>query len=586
MAISLARLANSAIHIADLRNACTVPAMTEHTPRTVERHCDVAIVGGSAAGLAAALQLARQQRAVIVVDDGSPRNAPAAHMHGYLGREGMAPKELTAIGRAEVRSYGGEVLVGRALAVQRTDAGRFRIELGGGHALVARRVLAATGLVDELPDIEGLADRWGIDVVHCPFCHGFEVRGQRIVQVVTHPMGLHPTPLLRHLTRRLTVVVHGDAGVDATALEALAGAGVEVVHGDARRVLTTDDGRICGIELADDRTLDADAVVVGPRFRARVDAFAPLGLRATPHPTGLGDTLEVDPVTGQTAVPGVYAAGNVTDPSLQVLAAAAHGSRVGAMIAFNLAGEELGAGDRASGTRADWEHRYGGKAPMWSGNPNGTLVREVGDLPPGRVLDVGAGEGGDAVWLAEHGWQVTATDIANHRRVTDAVHAEGGRIAMQILHAGRYAYGPECVAPSAIKSPISPFAPRALDEDGIEKQIADITTAAARAIEAGYDGVEVMGSEGYFLNQFLVRHTNHRTDRWGGDYANRMRLPVEVVRRVRAAIGDGVLIYRISLIDLIPDGSSWDEVVQLAKAIEGAGASVLNTGIRGRPLRI
>ena len=180
----------------------------------------------------------------------------------------------------------------------------------------------------------------------------------------------------------------------------------------------------------------------------------------------------------------------------------------------------------------------------------------------------------------------TATDIANHRRVTDAVHAEGGRIAMQILHAGRYAYGPECVAPSAIKSPISPFAPRALDEDGIEKQIADITTAAARAIEAGYDGVELMGSEGYFLNQFLVRHTNHRTDRWGGDYANRMRLPVEVVRRVRAAIADGVLIYRISLIDLIPDGSSWDEVVQLAKAIEGAGASVLNTGIGWHEARV
>ncbi len=407
--------------------------MTEHTPRTVERHCDVAIVGGSAAGLAAALQLARQQRAVIVVDDGSPRNAPAAHMHGYLGREGMAPKELTAIGRAEVRSYGGEVLVGRALAVQRTDAGRFRIELGGGHALVARRVLAATGLVDALPDIEGLADRWGIDVVHCPFCHGFEVRGQRIVQVVTHPMGLHPTPLLRHLTRRLTVVVHGDAGVDATALEALAGAGVEVVHGDARRVLTTDDGRICGIELADDRTLDADAVVVGPRFRARVDAFAPLGLRATPHPTGLGDTLEVDPVTGQTAVPGVYAAGNVTDPSLQVLAAAAHGSRVGAMIAFDLAGEELGAGDRASGTRADWEHRYGGKAPMWSGNPNGTLVREVGDLPPGRVLDVGAGEGGDAVWLAEHGWQVTATDIATAALARVVTEAERRGLKVECL---------------------------------------------------------------------------------------------------------------------------------------------------------
>jgi 2,4-dienoyl-CoA reductase (NADPH2) len=179
------------------------------------------------------------------------------------------------------------------------------------------------------------------------------------------------------------------------------------------------------------------------------------------------------------------------------------------------------------------------------------------------------------------------TDIANHRRVTDAVHAEGGHIAMQILHAGRYAYGKGCVGPSPIKSPISPFAPRELDEDGIEKQIADIATAAARAVQAGYDGVEVMGSEGYFLNQFLVAHTNRRTDHWGGSYVNRMRLPVEVVRRVRAAMGPGaVLIYRISLIDLVPDGSTWDEVVTLAKAVEAAGASVLNTGIGWHEARV
>jgi 2,4-dienoyl-CoA reductase (NADPH2) len=181
----------------------------------------------------------------------------------------------------------------------------------------------------------------------------------------------------------------------------------------------------------------------------------------------------------------------------------------------------------------------------------------------------------------------TPADIANHRRVTDAVHAAGGRIAMQILHAGRYAYGKDCVGPSAIRSPISPFVPRALDETGIEKQIADIATAAARAREAGYDGVEVMGSEGYFLNQFLVRHTNRRTDRWGGSYENRMRLPVEVVRRVRASVGpDFIVIYRISLIDLIPDGSTWDEVVMLARAIEGAGASMLNTGIGWHESRV
>ncbi|MBA4349968.1 MAG: NADPH-dependent 2,4-dienoyl-CoA reductase [Rhodobacter sp.] len=181
----------------------------------------------------------------------------------------------------------------------------------------------------------------------------------------------------------------------------------------------------------------------------------------------------------------------------------------------------------------------------------------------------------------------SALDISNHRVVTDRVHEAGGRIAMQILHAGRYAYGKDCVAPSAIRSPISPFAPRELDAAGIEKQIADIVTAAMRAREAGYDGVEVMGSEGYFLNQFLVAHSNRRTDDWGGSYENRMRLPVEVVRRVRAAVGaDFIVIYRISLIDLVPDGSTWDEVVLLAKAVEAAGASILNTGIGWHEARV
>ena len=178
-------------------------------------------------------------------------------------------------------------------------------------------------------------------------------------------------------------------------------------------------------------------------------------------------------------------------------------------------------------------------------------------------------------------------DIENHRIVTDRVHASGGRIAMQILHAGRYAYGKECVAPSAVKSPISPFVPTALDEAGIEKQISDIVTAAVRAKQAGYDGVEIMGSEGYFLNQFLVRHTNRREDRWGGCYENRMRLPVEVVRRVREAVGSKfILIYRISLIDLVPNGSTWEEVVTLSKAIEAAGASILNTGIGWHEARV
>lgn len=181
----------------------------------------------------------------------------------------------------------------------------------------------------------------------------------------------------------------------------------------------------------------------------------------------------------------------------------------------------------------------------------------------------------------------TEDDIADHRTVTDRVHAAGSRIAMQILHAGRYAYGKNCVAPSAIKAPISPFVPHELDEAGIEKQIADIVTSATRARQAGYDGVEIMGSEGYLLNQFLVTHTNKRTDRWGGSYENRMRLPVEVVRRVRDAVGpDFIVIYRLSMIDLIPDGSTHAEVVQLAQEVERAGASIINTGIGWHEARV
>ncbi|MBO6883469.1 MAG: NADPH-dependent 2,4-dienoyl-CoA reductase [Marivita sp.] len=207
----------------------------------------------------------------------------------------------------------------------------------------------------------------------------------------------------------------------------------------------------------------------------------------------------------------------------------------------------------------------------------GVALMVTGGMAPNREGGVFPGASG----------LFTDQDIANHRIVTDRVHEADGKIAMQILHAGRYAYGKECVAPSAVKSPISPFPPIELDEDGIEKQISDIVTAAKRSQEAGYDGVEVMGSEGYFLNQFLVTHTNKRTDRWGGSYENRMRLPVEVVRRVRESVGpEFIVIYRLSMIDLVPNGSTHEEVVQLAQAIEAAGATIINTGIGWHEARI
>ncbi|MEM6819135.1 MAG: NADPH-dependent 2,4-dienoyl-CoA reductase [Pseudomonadota bacterium] len=207
---------------------------------------------------------------------------------------------------------------------------------------------------------------------------------------------------------------------------------------------------------------------------------------------------------------------------------------------------------------------------------------EVGIIVTGGYAPNRAG------WVKPFAGKLTTRgEAAKHRTVTAAVHEEGGKIALQILHAGRYAYHPLAVAPSKIRSPITPFTPRELSTAGVERQIRDFVNCAKRAREAGYDGVEIMGSEGYFINEFLVSHTNQRTDKWGGDYERRMQLPIEIVSRTREAVGDDfIIIYRLSMIDLIPDGSTWDETVQLAKAIERAGATIINTGIGWHEARV
>jgi thioredoxin reductase/SAM-dependent methyltransferase len=392
--------------------------MTEHNSDSghaavpiLIRHCDVAVIGGSAAGLAAALQLTRQQRSVLVVDDDSPRNASASHMHGYLGREGTPPEQIRVIGRSEVRSYGGEILRGRVLGVQREDD-MFHLKLSGGHGLIARRVIAASGIVDELPDIPGLAERWGDRVIHCPFCHGFEVRDQRVVQIITTPVGLHPTSLMRHLTHQLTVVLHDSAGVDPAAVNSLEASGVTIITSRVLRVTSEGDGPLL-VELEGGNSLPADAVLTGSRFHPRTECLRGLGLALVAHPSGLGEVVPVDS-TGRTPVKGLFAAGNLIDPGQQVIQAAANGAWVGSQVAFDLAMEDVAAQARPSGVEHEWDARYGERAPVWSANPNGTLVAEVEALDTGRALDVGAGEGADALWLAEQGWQVTATDVSGN----------------------------------------------------------------------------------------------------------------------------------------------------------------------------
>lgn len=437
----------------------------------MERHCDVCVIGGSAAGLAAALQIGRQRRSVIVVDDQTPRNAPAAHMHSFLGREGQPPAELLAAGREEVRSYGGEVLASRAVDVTR-DGALFRVRTTGGHSVLARRVVVATGVADELPAVEGLDAHWGREVISCVFCHGYEVRDRRVVILVEHPASLHAAGMFRQLTDRLTVVAQDPVDDPDDALGTLRAGGVDVLRGSARRVVDDADGRMLAVELGDGTQVGADAVVVAPRVHARVDAVAGLGLHPAPHPSGLGEVLEADD-TGATAVPGVYAAGNVVDPMQQVAQAAAHGSRVGAMVSGDLAREDLQAAARVSANQSDWDHRYGGER-VWSGNPNGTLVREATSLTPGRALDVGAGEGGDAVWLAQHGWRVTASDVSVRALATIAAEAQRQGLDVTTLHADANGLDPFPPGEFDLVSASYASIPRTPDDRGVRNLLAAV----------------------------------------------------------------------------------------------------------------
>ena len=283
---------------------------------------DVIVLGGGAAGLSGALTLARARRSVLVLDSGEPRNAPAEGVHNFLTRDGIPPAELVERGAAEVARYGGRLLHARVDSVRRDGTG-FVVTTEDGRLSHARRLLVTTGLVDEMPDVPGVRQRWGRDVLHCPYCHGWEVRDEPIGVLGTGPFAVHQALLFHQWSRDVTLFPHTGPDPSAEEWEQLAALDITVVDGEVAGLEIAND-RLAGVWLASGQVVPRRALVVMPRFEARVDALADLGLAAVEHPRGVGRYLRTDP-TGQTDAPGVWAAGNVTDPMTQVMGAAAAG---------------------------------------------------------------------------------------------------------------------------------------------------------------------------------------------------------------------------------------------------------------------
>lgn len=381
---------------------------------------DVAVLGGGPAGMSGAISLGRSRRSVVVIDAGEPRNASAGGVHGLLSRDGIDPFELVEIGRAEIESYGGIVLPVTATAARRTDDG-FEVSLGDGRSIAARRLLVTTGLTDELPDVPGLAERWGRDVVHCPHCHGWELAGRPIGVLATHTeWAVRQALMFRPLTPEVTFFQHTGPPLTAQQQAQLGAWSIAVVEGPVTSLEVTDD-RVTGLRLAGGSFAACSAVVVAPRLVANSGVLTDLGIEPTEHPMGIGEAITAD-ATGLTRAPGVWVAGNVTDTSARVMSSAAGGEAAAGAINADLIAEETRFIVRML-SRDHWEQRYGSRERVWSGEPNSQLVAAVADLAPGTALDVGSGEGADAVWPASRGWKVTGVDFAQSALDRAAGHA-------------------------------------------------------------------------------------------------------------------------------------------------------------------
>lgn len=489
-----------------------------HTEETI---WDSVVIGGGAAGLSAAQALGRSLRRTLVIDGGLPRNRFAARMHNALALDGTPPSELVARGRAEAEAYGvvfreGDVTGVREAAGEASAGGAQRLVVeidsaAGTEIHTTRSVIAATGITDELPAIPGLAERWGRSVLHCPYCHGWEVRNRRIAVLATSPLGMHHAKLLRQWTDDLLVFSAELGPIDETTAAQLAARDVRL---EPSRVIEVLDA---------DRTAERTGAVLVRTESGRehvVDAIFTMGT-AVPHDgflaaldlereeTPLGSFITVDPI-GRTSHPRVWAAGNVVAPTASVPLVAGAGMMAGAAVNGALVEEDFAhaAPPAQGGVAADhghdhagpgftiregeapaefWERRYAESESVWSGRVNATLAHVVSGFAPGRALDLGCGEGGDAIWLAEQGWEATGIDLsptAVARARAVAEERAPGRTAFIAADLGDWAIRPgsidgadgsfDLVTASFMQSPVE------FPRDAV------LRAAAARVAEGGH----------------------------------------------------------------------------------------------------